>query len=207
MNIDFQSFDIHEIGQWPFIVKVISIIGACVMLFLAGIWADTSRQLDTLLQENKQEETLKDMIIEKYSKAANLGAYKKQMAHMKIAFGALLRQLPEKTEVPGLIEDISHQGLAAGLTFRSIRLLPEKRIDFYLELPMEISVEGTYHELGQFVSNIAALPRIVTLGDFSVQPVKSDGTSRNLIMNITAKTYRYTEDDPEEGTNQNASKK
>ena len=114
------------------------------------------------------------------------------MAMMKASFGSLLRQLPEKTEVPGLIEDISHQGLAAGLEFKSIKLMPEKEIDFYVELPIEISVLGNYHQFGEFVSNVASLPRIVTLHDFTIKPVNNDTSGNNLEMNITAKTYRYT---------------
>jgi type IV pilus assembly protein PilO len=114
------------------------------------------------------------------------------MKMMKASFGALLRQLPEKTEVPGLLEDISHQGLATGLEFRTIRLLPEKEIDFYVELPIEIAVIGTYHQFAEFVSNIASLPRIVTLHDFVIKRLSNEDTNERLMMNITAKTYRYT---------------
>lgn len=208
-NLDLQNLDIHNIGQWPIAVKVISILLACIALFIVGYKVDTSRQLDILLSERKKETQLKEELMRKHAKAANLEAYKEQMQTMKLAFGALLRQLPEKTEVPGLIEDISHQGLASGLMFRTIRLLPEKRIDFYLELPIEISVEGTYHELGEFVSNIAALPRIVTLHDFTIQPANKEDSGDKLIMNITAKTYRYTQetedasDDAAKGTKDN----
>jgi len=197
MNVNLNELDLNDVGIWPLPVKMITIGAISLMILFLGYWTDTKKQLSYLDKSEEEELTLRTTFEEKQHKAANLDAYKEQMANMKASFGALLRQLPEKTEVPGLIEDISHQGLAAGLEFRSIRLLPEKEIDFYVELPIEISVVGNYHQFGEFVSNIAALPRIVTLHDFMIRPVSPDSTGDNLIMNITAKTYRYTADDSE----------
>lgn len=191
-NVDLSEIDLREIGSWPFPVKIFTLLFAGVLILFIGYWMDTKPQLRVLEATQEEELHLRTTFEKKQHRAANLSAYKAQMATMKASFGALLRQLPEKTEVPGLLEDISHQGLAAGLAFRSIRLLPEKQIDFYIELPIEISVIGTFHQFGEFVSNVSALPRIVTLHDFTIHPVAQDERGENLVMNITAKTYRYT---------------
>lgn len=206
MNIDFNDLDLHNFGTWPMPVKIVSTVILSVLILFLGYWTDTKKQLASLDVAQREEMDLRTKFEDKQSKAANLEAYKDQMATMKASFGALLRQLPEKTEVPGLIEDISHQGLATGLEFRTIRLLPENQIDFYVELPIEISVVGSYHQFGEFVSNIAALPRIVTLHDFVIKPIKVDASGDNLIMNITAKTYRYTADDKENEVKPNEAK-
>ncbi|MBI2791559.1 MAG: type 4a pilus biogenesis protein PilO [Gammaproteobacteria bacterium] len=192
MNIDLNELDINSVGTWPLPAKIISIVMLSVLILFLGYWTDSKKQLAQLDAAQQEELQLRTTFEQKQTKAANLDAYKEQMATMKASFGALLRQLPEKTEVPGLIEDISHQGLATGLEFRTIRLQPEKEIDFYVELPIEISVVGNYHQFGEFVSNIAALPRIVTLHDFVIHPVSVDSGGDSLVMNITAKTYRYT---------------
>lgn len=198
MNIDLNELDINSVGTWPLPAKIISIVMLSVLILFLGYWTDTKKQLAQLDAAQQEELQLRTTFEQKQTKAANLDAYKEQMATMKASFGALLRQLPEKTEVPGLIEDISHQGLATGLEFRTIRLQPEKEIDFYVELPIEISVVGNYHQFGEFVSNIAALPRIVTLHDFVIHPVSVDSGGDNLVMNITAKTYRYTAGEKED---------
>ena len=192
INIDFNELDLEDIGSWPVAVKAIAILLACALLFALAYWFDTKKQFAQLKRIQQEEMTLRSSFESKQHKASNLEAYKEQMQTMKASFGALLRQLPEKTEVPGLLEDISHQGLATGLEFRSIRLQPEKQIDFYVELPIEISVIGSYHQLAEFVSHVAALPRIVTLHDFDVRGVDDKNPAGLLQMNITAKTYRYT---------------
>lgn len=195
MNIDLNELELNEIGTWPWPAKILTILLISTLILFLGYWFDTKKQLTILATKQKEELDLKTTFEIKQHKAANLEAYKEQMNVMKASFGALLQQLPEKTEVPGLLEDISHQGLAAGLEFRSIRLQPEKEIDFYVELPIEISVIGNFHQFGEFVSNVASLPRIVTLHDFVIHPVANNASDDNLIMNITAKTYRYTVDE------------
>lgn len=206
MNINLSDLDLNSFGTWPMPVKFISSGILFVLIMFLGYWTITKKQIALWDATQREEMDLRTKFEEKQSKAANLDAYKEQMATMKASFGALLRQLPEKTEVPGLIEDISHQGLATGLEFRTIRLLPENQIDFYVELPIEISVVGNYHQFGEFVSNIAALPRIVTLHDFVIKPIKVDASGDNLVMNITAKTYRYTADDKDEAQKSNEAK-
>lgn len=191
MNIDFNELELDDISAWPMPVRVFTIFLICLAIIFLGYWFDTKKQLAQLDEKQKKEVELKNIFETKQHKAANLEAYKEQMAMMKESFGALLRQLPEKSEVPGLLEDISHQGLATGLEFKTIRLLPERQIDFYVELPIEISVLGNYHQLAEFVSNVASLPRIVTLHDFTIRQAGLEDQSEILMMNITAKTYRY----------------
>lgn len=191
-DIDLNELDLNDIGVWPWSAKILTILFLSICIVALSYWIDTKKQIAMLDAAQNEELKLRATFEAKQHLAANLDTYKEQMTIMKASFGSLLRQLPEKTEVPGLIEDISHQGLAAGLEFRSIRLLPEKQIDFYVELPIEISVVGNYHQFGEFVSNVAALPRIVTLHDFVIKPVSGESTGGNLMMNITAKTYRYT---------------
>lgn len=192
MNINLDELELNDIGSWPLPAKLVTVILISIALLIAGFWLDTRKQIVELDSAKKLEIDLRSQFEQKQHRAANLQAYKDQMKIMKASFGALLKQLPEKTEVPGLVEDISQQGLAAGLEFRSIRLLPEKAIDFYVELPIEIAVIGNYHQLSEFVSNVASLPRIVTLHDFSIQPINNSANGQQLLMNITAKTYRYT---------------
>jgi len=150
---------------------------------------DLQGELD---QRRAEEETLKQQFGTKAFQAANLEAYKNQMKEMEESFGALLRQLPSDTEVPGLLEDITRTGLGSGLEFEEIKLLPEVTQQFYIELPIQISVVGGYHDLATFVSGVASLPRIVTLHDFEIKPVSADSTTK-LRMTIVAKTYRYND--------------
>lgn len=150
--------------------------------------SDMQAQLE---QQAAEEETLKQQFSTKAFQAANLEAYKAQMKEMEESFGALLRQLPSDTEVPGLLEDITRTGLGSGLSSRK-SLLPEVAQQFYIELPIQISVVGGYHDLATFVSGVSSLPRIVTLHDFEIKPVAPGSTSK-LRMSILAKTYRYND--------------
>ncbi|BBP85875.1 type 4 fimbrial biogenesis protein PilO [Pseudomonas sp. Pc102] len=191
-KVDLNDLDLNNMGSWPAAVKVI----ACVLLVAAVLalgynfhLKDLELQLD---QQRAEEETLKQQFTTKAFQAANLEAYKDQMKEMETSFGALLRQLPSDTEVPGLLEDITRTGLGSGLEFEEIKLLPEAAQQFYIELPIQISVVGTYHDLATFVSGVASLPRIVTLHDFSITPVSAESTTQ-LRMSILAKTYRYND--------------
>jgi len=172
MNInwkDLKELELNNLGEWPVPMVGILIICASVCILLIGYWFDLRGQIDRLEEAHSEEIYLKTNFLKKVQTAVNLPGYKLQLANMKKTFGGLLRQLPEQTEVPALLEDISHQGLATGLEFQSIRLKPERVIDFYVELPIEISVTGNYQEFAEFISNISALPRIVTLHDFVIQ--------------------------------------
>jgi type IV pilus assembly protein PilO len=150
---------------------------------------DLQAQLDG---KRAEEETLKQQFSSKAFQAANLEAYKVQMKEMEESFGALLRQLPSDTEVPGLLEDITRTGLGSGLEFEEIKLQPEVAQQFYIELPIQMSVVGGYHDLASFVSGVASLPRIVTLHDFEIKP-SEEGNISKLRMRVLAKTYRYND--------------
>jgi len=191
-KIDFSDLDFNNVGSWPAAVKVIA--GLILFVVIAALGynfhlKDLQAQLE---MERSQEVSLKEQFSSKAYQAANLDAYKEQMKEMEISFGALLKQLPSDTEVPGLLEDITRTGLGSGLEFEEIKLLPEAIQQFYIELPIQIKVVGTYHDLATFVSGVASLPRIVTLHDFDLVPVEADGVT-TLRMSILAKTYRYND--------------
>lgn len=192
LNINLNELELEDFGSWPFPIKIILVGVLAVVIFVLGFLVDTRKSIATLNDSKKMEVEFKSQYEQKRHRAVSLDAYRQQLKSIKESFGILLRQLPEKTEVPALIEDISAQGLAAGLEFKSIKLLPEQKKDFYIELPIELSVEGNYHQLAEFVSKLAALPRIVTLHNFSITPIESNQDGSQLLMVITAKTYRYS---------------
>lgn len=195
MNIieELKSLDANDVGRWPFMFRagVIGIVFAVVVG--AGIYYTIIEDKAPALERVKQEEiTLRDVFMNKQRKAANFDAYKAQLAQMEQSFGTMLRQLPGETEIPSLIVDISQTGLAAGLQEKLF--VPQSEIprDFYAEKPITISLSGGYHEIANFVSGIAALPRIVTLHDINITP--EDPTNYDMLtLQVTAKTYRYLE--------------
>jgi type IV pilus assembly protein PilO len=191
-KIDLADLDVNNLGSWPIAVKVITCILLLILALALGYnfhLKDLELQLDS---KRAEEATLKEQFAAKAFQAANLEAYKEQMKEMETSFGALLRQLPSDTEVPGLLEDITRTGLGSGLEFEEIKLLPEATQQFYIELPIRISVVGGYHDLATFVSGVASLPRIVTLHDFEIKPLTAENGSK-LRMSILAKTYRYND--------------
>lgn len=191
-KIDLADLDLNNLGSWPAAVKVISAVLLAVVTLVMGyqfLIKDSQTQLE---EQRSLETTLKEQFSSKAFQAANLEAYRAQLVLMEESFGAMLRQLPGDTEVPGLLEDVTRAGLGSGLEFEEIRLQPEVAQQFYIELPIKISVVGGYHELATFVSGVASLPRIVTLHDFEIKPVQ-EGRASKLRMGITAKTYRYND--------------
>lgn len=191
-KIDFNDLDVHNLGSWPATVKFMSGALLLIVVLALGYNFYLKDLQDQLEQSRASEVTLKEQFATKAFKAANLNAYKAQMTEMETSFGALLRQLPSDTEVPGLLEDITRTGLGSGLEFEEIKLLPEAAQQFYIELPIQITVVGAYHDLATFVSGVASLPRIVTLHDFEIKPV-DPGSTQKLRMTILAKTYRYND--------------
>jgi len=191
-KIDVADLDLNNLGSWPAPVKFITGVILLAVVLALGYYLHLQDMQVQLEQQQAQETTLKQQFSSKAFQAANLDAYKKQMSEMETSFGALLRQLPSDTEVPGLLEDITRTGLGSGLEFEEIKLQPEVVQQFYIELPITIKVIGGYHDLATFVSGVSSLPRIVTLHDFEIKPEKDDSTSK-LQMNIVAKTYRYNE--------------
>ena len=191
-----RSLDPKDPGRWPLAVRgffVALIFAVCAGLaWYMLVW----NQERPLLQKAQADELdLRAQFENKQQRAANLDAYKAQLAEMERTFGAMLRQLPGKTEVPNLLVDISQTGLAAGLQEKLFQPGSEKSNGFYAELPIKIKLVGSYHQFGAFVSGIAALPRIVTLHDIQITPVETKGSYDNLTMDVTAKTYRYIEDE------------
>lgn len=191
-NVDFSDLDFNNVGSWPAAVKFIAGFILFVAILALGYNFHLKELQAQLEVQKSQEISLKDQFASKAYQAANLDAYKEQMQEMEVSFGALLKQLPSDTEVPGLLEDITRTGLGSGLEFEEIKLLPEAIQQFYIELPIQIKVVGTYHDLATFVSGVASLPRIVTLHDFDLVPASADGTT-TLKMSILAKTYRYND--------------
>ena len=191
----FKNVDWQDIGRWPLVVRA-SAIGAWVIaaVLVLGYLFVVNGQWPQLDQERKRQDDLWAEFLRKQSKAANFDAYKAQLKEMEKSFGAMLRQLPGKTEVPSLLVDISQTGLAAGLDEKLFQPAPEVKREFYAELPIKIRLTGSYHELGNFISGIAALPRIVTLHDIQIKPADKDSYD-DLVLDVTAKTYRYLEDD------------
>lgn len=188
---DINELDFKNIGGWPTPAKIGLIVILSVAILGAGYWFDTQHQLQALKDAQAKELELKQTFESKQAKAVNLEAYTVQLQEMKKTFGAMLRQLPSKAEVADLLVDISQTGLASGLEFELFSPKTEIPKDFYAELPISIRVTGGYHELGAFVSGVAALPRIVTLHDTSItHPEKAD----KLVMEVTAKTYRYLDE-------------
>jgi type IV pilus assembly protein PilO len=190
----FDISDINEgnIGAWPVLVRAALWVLAFVLVLAGGYFyviADLRVELDNAVAK---EAKLKTEFEKKAFKAAKLEPLKKQMAEMEESFGILLGQLPADTEVPGLLEDMTEKAVDNGLEIDSIKLQPERTQEFYIELPIAIEVEGTYHDLAAFVSGIASLPRIVTLHDYKIKTNKQLGSQS---MSITAKTYRYKEID------------
>jgi type IV pilus assembly protein PilO len=197
MNLleELKALDPKDVGRWPLLFRALAI--GVLFLVLTGafiyLWPVRS-QLPELDLARKEEQDLRQTFDEKQRKAANFDAYKSQLKEMERSFGAMLRQLPGRTEVPNLLVDISQTGLAAGLKEKLFQPDPEIRRDFYAELPIKIRLTGSYHQFGSFVSGIAALPRIVTLHDISIVPESKESGPDRLTLDVTAKTYRYLDD-------------
>ena len=191
-DIDLNNLDFSNIGSWPVAVKGVLIAVVAIGVLALGYFLDIQAQQENLDRITNEEKSLKEDFEFKQAKAANLEAYKAQMVEMEDSFGAMIRQLPSKTEVEDLLIDISQTGLASGIEFQLFKPLAEKHIEFYAELPITLKMTGTYHQFGEFASGIAALPRIVTLENISIDGGK--GKKGNLTMNVTAKTYRYLDE-------------
>ena len=197
MNVveELQNLDINDVGRWPiaFRAAVIAIVFVVVVGF--GIyWFIIEEKAPLLERERATEETLRVTFENKQKKAANYDAYKSQLEQMEQSFGTMLRQLPGETEIPSLIVDVSQTGLAAGLQEKLFQPQAEIRKDFYAEKPIKITLSGGYHEIANFVSGVAALPRIVTLHDINITPEASNSFDE-LTLAVTAKTYRYIEEE------------
>jgi type IV pilus assembly protein PilO len=197
MNLleELRSLDPRDPGRWPLPIRIGAVAAAFVVLSLVGIYMLVwNEQRPELQRRQGEEQQLRQEFKDKHAKAVNLELYKQQLKDIERSFGALLRQLPGKTEVPSLLVDISQTGLAAGLQEKLFQPEAEQKKDFYAELPIKIRLTGSYHQFGEFVSGIAALPRIVTLHDIDIKSDNKDAYDQ-LSLELTAKTYRYLDED------------
>jgi type IV pilus assembly protein PilO len=188
---DFRRLNFREVGKWPLAPKIIILL--LVVLFIVGLGAyfDWKDQWDTLQTAEQEEGRLKTQFTEKKAKAINYDLYVQQLAEVEQSFGALVKQLPNRSEIDALLTDINQAGLGRGLQFDLFRPAPQERMaDFYAELPINIKITGNYHDIGAFASDVAALPRIVTLNDLAIANDK--GT---LTMDAVAKTFRYLDEE------------
>ena len=188
---DFRRLNFREVGSWPWLPKVIVLV--IVLLFIVGLGAffDWKDQWEALQAAEQEEVKLKEQYTQKKAKAINYDLYVQQLAEVEQSFGALVKQLPNRSEIDALLTDVNQAGLGRGLQFDLFRPAPqEKMADFYAELPINIRITGNYHDIGAFASDVAALPRIVTLNDVAIANDK--GT---LSMDAVAKTFRYLDEE------------
>jgi type IV pilus assembly protein PilO len=193
---ELRSLDPQDPGRWPFPIRVgfvaVAFLVLTFVLIYFVVWSDKQPDLE---RAQNEERGLREEFTTKHAKAVNLEVYKTQLKDIERSFGALLRQLPGKTEVPNLLVDISQTALAAGLDQKLFQQQNEQKKDFYAELPIRIRLSGSYHQFGEFASGIAALPRIITLHDIEIKPVGNSKDFDNLTLDLTAKTYRYLDEE------------
>lgn len=192
MNLDdFRKLNPKDIGNWPWIPKLLVLCGILVLILFGGYWFDWQNQLAELESAKEKEGQLRSTFLDKKKQAINLDTYRRQLTDLELAFGALIKQLPNKAEMDALLTDINQAGLGRGLEFELFRPAAKETLsEFYAELPISIRLTGTYHDLGAFASDISRLPRIVTLNGITITPGNA-----GLTMTATAKTYRYLDDD------------
>lgn len=186
---DLNNLDLNDIGNWPAAAKSLVVVVFALLIAYLGYSFFVKDTIEQLERAEQQEQELRQTYRIRYAQAVNLELYKKQMVEMEQTFSYLLKQLPATHETPGLLDDITYAGTSSGLTFVKINWMPEIEKEFYTELPIKIDVVGDYHQFGNFVSEVAKLPRIVSLHDFNV----SMDTEERLVFNVVAKTYRYKE--------------
>ncbi len=196
---ELQNLDFNDIGRWPLLFRTLFVVLFFAVAASAGFYFLVYEpEMPRLERVQQEEQELRLSFEQKQKKAANFDAYRQQLGEIERSFGTMLRQLPGKTEIPNLLVDISQTGLAAGLQEELFQPREEIQKDFYAEKPIKIRLKGSYHEFGKFVSDIAALPRIVTLHDIEITPENAQDSSDALVLNVTAKTYRYMDQDDEE---------
>jgi type IV pilus assembly protein PilO len=188
---DFRRLNFREVGKWPLAPKVVVLTLIVLFIVALGAWFDWKDQWDTLQVAQQEEGRLREQFTQKKAKAINYDLYVAQLAEVEQSFGALVKQLPNRSEIDALLTDINQAGLGRGLQFDLFRPAPQERMgEFYAELPINIKITGNYHDIGAFASDVAALPRIVTLNDVAIANDK--GT---LTMDAVAKTFRYLDEE------------
>ena len=189
---DFRLMNPNDPGAWPLIPKITILIGLFAAILVAGWWFVWSDQLTELETKQREEETFKQQYLDKKRQAVNLDLYIQQLAEIDRSFGALLKQLPDKSEIEALLIEVNQAGLGRGLQFELFKPGQEQVKDFYAELPITVKINGSYHDFGAFAADIAKLPRIVTLNNISIAPVKDGG---QLSLDATTKTFRYLDEE------------
>jgi type IV pilus assembly protein PilO len=182
----------RDIGSWPVLPKLGALLLLVILIMVAGYWFDWANQWDELTAARTKESSLRDQFLDKKRQAINLEAYRKQLADIEQSFGAMLKQLPNKSEMEALLSDINQAGLGRGLQFELFKPAPQEVMsDFYAELPITIKLAGNYHDIGHFASDVSQLSRIVTLNNIAL----SNDKEGKLVMDATARTYRYLDDE------------
>lgn len=192
LSDDFRNLNPNDPGAWPLAPRVSLLIGILVLALVAGWWFLWNDQLAELEQREQEELSLKQQYLEKKRQSVNLDLYREQLAEIDRSFGALLKQLPNKSEIDALLIEVNQAGLGRGLQFDLFRPGQEQIKDFYAELPVAVKINGAYHDFGAFAADIAKLPRIVTLNNISIAPSKDAGV---LSLDATTKTFRYLDEE------------
>lgn len=188
---DFNNIDFKNIGSLPISVKLVLLGVLSLGLIVLGYFLLWSPEIDELEQAKAKEQDLRQTFLAKKAQAVKIEAYRQQMVDIEKTFGALLKQLPDKSQMDGLLTDINQAGLGRGLEFELFKPGQEIVADFYAEMPIQIKIKGNYHDVGAFATDISKLSRIVTLNDISITPLNKDIKDSALIMEAVAKTYRY----------------
>lgn len=212
---DFNNIDFNNAGNLPAPVKAVLLAMMFMLILALGyyfLWTDAFTSLDTA---RTKEQELRKVFLDKQSQAINLAGYKQQMVEIEKTFGTLLKQLPDKSQMDGLLTDINQAGLGRGLEFELFKPGQETKAEFYAEMPISIKVKGTYHDLGAFATDISKLSRIVTLNDIAIvrtgkeagKDAKNATANSELVIDVTAKTYRYLDVNEVASKNEAAAKK
>ncbi len=188
---DFNNIDFKNAGSLPIPVKLVLLGFLSLVLIGLGYWFLWSPEIDELEQAKAKEQELRQTFLAKKAQAVKIEAYKQQMIDIEKTFGALLKQLPDKSQMDGLLTDINQAGLGRGLEFELFKPGQEIAADFYAEMPIQIRIIGNYHDIGAFATDISKLSRIVTLNDLSIAPISIAGKESVLTLEAVAKTYRY----------------
>jgi type IV pilus assembly protein PilO len=188
---DFNNIDFKNAGSLPMPVKLVLLGILAIIVIALGYWFLWNPAIDELDQAKAKEQELRQTFLTKKAQAVKVDAYKQQMIDIEKTFGALLKQLPDKSQMDGLLTDINQAGLGRGLEFDLFKPGQETVADFYAEMPIQIKIKGNYHDIGAFATDISKLSRIVTLNDLNIAPLNKDVKDSVLTMEATAKTYRY----------------
>lgn len=188
---DFKRLNPNDVGTWPIVPRAVALVGLFVVLLVLGWFFVWSGSLDELAQKERDEEKLKEEFLDKKRQAVNLDLYTNQLAEIDRSFGALLKQLPNRSEVDALLVEVNQSGLGRGLQFELFKPGAEQQRDFYAELPISVKISGSYHDIGAFAADIARLPRIVTLNNVALTVSKDGGLS----MDAVTRTFRYLDEE------------